>query len=104
MISGVHPPQWLFWLSVVALTSACASAVLIAADILRGRPQNMPVMNAVWPIAGLYLGPLAVAAYWDVRRAPAGDQPNGAKRHATKPFWQVFFNGCVPLRRRMHTQ
>ncbi|MDQ2947811.1 MAG: DUF4396 domain-containing protein, partial [Acidobacteriota bacterium] len=93
MISGSNPPQWLFWLSVVALTSACASAVLIAADILRARPQKMPVMNAVWPITGLYLGPLAVAAYWIFGRTPARDQPNGAKRHAAKPFWQVVFTG-----------
>ncbi|MFN8122840.1 MAG: DUF4396 domain-containing protein [Thermoleophilia bacterium] len=58
------PPAWLTALAWASLAAAVASAGLIAADIaLRGHRQRMTVMNLVWPITGLYLGPLALAAY-----------------------------------------
>lgn len=38
-------------------------AAVIAADLVR-RPQRMAVMNPVWPINALYLGPVALWAYW----------------------------------------
>ena len=40
----------------------------------------MAVMNAVWPITALYLGPLAVFSYW--RLARADGTPRGLA------FWQ----------------
>ncbi len=57
------PPTWLQVLAVVALVAGGLSALVIAADILAGRRQPMAVMNLVWPISGLYFGPLAVWAY-----------------------------------------
>lgn len=89
MISGVNPPKWLFWLSVVALTSKCASAVLIAADLLSRPSSKNAGDERCLAHDGLYLDPLAVAAYWMFGRAPTGNQHNGAKRQAAKPFWQV---------------
>jgi hypothetical protein len=31
--------------------------------VIAGHPQRMAIMNAVWPLTALYLGPLAVLAY-----------------------------------------
>jgi hypothetical protein len=47
-----------------ALAAACATALLIVYDLYgRGYRQTMAVMEAVWPITALYLGPLAWFAY-----------------------------------------
>jgi hypothetical protein len=63
------------WLTVVAwlYLSACfCSAGIIACDIaFNHRPQPMGVMNFVFPITALYLGPLALALYWRWGRAAA---------------------------------
>jgi hypothetical protein len=53
-------------LAWLALGSAFASASFIVADIwLRGYRQKMRVMEAVWPVTGLYFGALAI---WGYRR------------------------------------
>jgi Domain of unknown function (DUF4396) len=58
------PPQWLVVLSWIALGLGFASAAWILLDIRgRGYRQRMGVMEAVWPVTGLYAGPLAVGAY-----------------------------------------
>lgn len=58
------PPTWLTALSWAALAIAFASTAWIACDIYgRGYRQHMKIMEAVWPITGLYFGPAAVAAY-----------------------------------------
>jgi uncharacterized protein DUF4396 len=63
------------WLTVVAwlylsICFCCASA--IAYDIaFNHRRQPMGVMNFVFPITALYLGPLALALYWRWGRAAA---------------------------------
>lgn len=57
-------PTWLTVLAWVALAigGACAAGVL--ADIyLAGYRQRMRIMEAVWPINALQLGPLAAWAY-----------------------------------------
>jgi hypothetical protein len=83
------------WLTVVARTylSVCfACAVVIACDIfVNGRRQPMGVMNAVFPITALYLGPLALAFYWRWGRAvartarpPMSMRAPGAE---SKPWW-----------------
>jgi hypothetical protein len=63
------------WLTVVAWTylSVCfACAAGIAYDIaFNHRRQPMAVMNAVYPITALYLGPFALAFYWRWGRAAA---------------------------------
>jgi hypothetical protein len=65
------------WLTVIAWTylSVCfACAAAIGCDIaVNGRRQPMGVMNAVYPITALYLGPFALAFYW--RWARAASQP-----------------------------
>lgn len=60
------PPAWLEVLSWIALAVALASALWIVFDILvRGYRQRMWIMEVVWPVTALYLGPLAV---WGYRR------------------------------------
>jgi hypothetical protein len=63
------------WLTVVAWTylSVCfACAAAIAYDIaFNDRRQHMGVMNAVYPITALYLGPFALAFYWRWGRVAA---------------------------------
>ncbi len=58
-------------LAAVAITIALVSAGWIAWDIrIHGNRLKMPVMEVVWPVTALYLGPLAV--YWYRRwRVPA---------------------------------
>jgi hypothetical protein len=58
------PPAWLTALSWAALAAAFASTAWITYDIYgRGYRQPLPIMEAVWPVTGLYFGPAAVAAY-----------------------------------------
>ena len=62
------PPVWLTALAWAALAAAFASATWIGYDIYgRGYRQHMKIMEVVWPVTGLYFGPLAVWAYraWD---------------------------------------
>jgi hypothetical protein len=63
------------WLTVVAwfyLSVCFCSAGVIAYDIaFNHRRQPMVVMNFVFPITALYLGPLALALYWRWGRAAA---------------------------------
>ena len=63
------------WLTAVAWTylSVCfACAAGIAYDIaFNYRRQPMAVMNAVYPITALYLGPFALAFYWRWGRVAA---------------------------------
>jgi hypothetical protein len=58
------PPAWLTALAWAALAVAFASTAWIAYDIWgRGYRQHIKIMEAVWPVTGLYFGPAAVAAY-----------------------------------------
>ncbi|MQA74084.1 MAG: DUF4396 domain-containing protein [Solirubrobacterales bacterium] len=58
------PPDWLETIAWVSLALAAICAALVAWDILgRGYRQPMRIMEAVWPITALYLGPLGLLAY-----------------------------------------
>ncbi|MBO0662371.1 DUF4396 domain-containing protein [Jiella sp. MQZ9-1] len=61
-------PTWLHVLAIISLLVGALSALIIAVDIKR-HPQPMAVMNAVWPISGLYAGPLALWGYGRFGRA-----------------------------------
>ena len=58
------PPEWLTTFAWIWLGLAFASVIVMLVDIGRGYRQPMGVMNAVWPVTALYLGPVALAAYW----------------------------------------
>jgi len=55
-------PDWLRILSWVYLSVSFVCAAIIIGDELR-RPQKMMIMNFVWPITALYLGPAALWGY-----------------------------------------
>jgi hypothetical protein len=73
-------PDWLENLAKAYLATGFLCAVVIAVDLLR-RPQKMWIMNVVWPVTALYLGPLALWSYWVMGRAGGGHGDG-------KPFWQ----------------
>ncbi|QDP95408.1 DUF4396 domain-containing protein [Microlunatus elymi] len=59
-------PDWLVVLSWCGLGMGFVSAAWIVVDVfVRRYRQLMPIMEAVWPITGLYFGPVAV---WGYRR------------------------------------
>lgn len=62
-------PSWLVTLSWVATLLGGASALVVAADILRGRRQRMWIMNVVWPVTALWSGPLGAWLYFSVGRS-----------------------------------
>jgi len=58
-------PAWLVIIAWISLAVAAASALTLLFHIyVCGYRQRMPVMEAVWPVSALYLGPLAVWMYW----------------------------------------
>jgi len=72
-------PFWLHVLSIASLALGFASALTIAGDEFR-HPQQMWIMNLVWPLCGLFAGGLALWAYAAYGR---GGGPDGA----TPPLW-----------------
>jgi len=79
----------------VALGGAFLCAGAIAWDIFgRGHRQRMAIMNAVWPITALYLGPLALWGYrrrerLDQRVPAEHEQPAGFVAHARANWWPI---------------
>jgi hypothetical protein len=58
------PATWLVALSWLALAVGFACAAVILLDVYgRGYRQRMAIMEAVWPVNALYLGPLALIGY-----------------------------------------
>ena len=59
------PPTWLTVIAWIWLGLAFICSGVILVDILlRGHRQQMAVMDAVYPITALYLGPFALLLYW----------------------------------------
>ena len=81
-------PGWLTVLAWVALALGGLSAIAIAIDIFgRGHRQKMWIMEAVWPITGLYLGPLAWFAYrrWGLASSSSGKVLTGVESDYGEP-------------------
>jgi hypothetical protein len=76
-------PTWLHLLSLAALGLGLASAGGMALHEIR-RPQRMWIMNLVWPISGLYAGPIAVWAYWRYGLLSAGNGMDVARQREAK--------------------
>ena len=94
-------PDWLHTLSIVSLVVAgfCFLAVLV--DLVSGHPQQMAIMNVVWPVTALYLGPLALYGYFKWGRLSTRHAVMEAKHHGQenpgkkKPFWQLTAIGAT---------
>src|SRR2546428_9156355 len=58
-------PSWFELLAWVALGLGFASALVIVADIvLLGNWQHMAIMDLAFPLTAIYLGPIALWAYF----------------------------------------
>lgn len=84
---------WLIVLAIVSLVLAFISAGFILIDELTGDRPLMPVMKWVWPITALYMGPLAIWAYWSMDRSEPME--HGGQEHQDQPFWQAVFKGVT---------
>lgn len=88
-------PHWLLIVSWLFIALGLLSFLIIALDELAGHPQHMWIMNIVWPVTGLWAGPLAVAAYYRFGRLATKEVVMQAKEHheeppnKKKPFWAV---------------
>jgi hypothetical protein len=76
----VSIPYWLHVLAIVSLAGGFICAAVIVVDLLR-RPQQMWIMNLVWPITALYFGAVALWWYWRLGRS--------AHHQHGRPFWQT---------------
>jgi hypothetical protein len=94
-------PLWLYTLAIVSLALACVAALIVIFDELVGHPQQMWIMNIVWPVTMLWAGPLGFLAYFTVGRMSTrravesakarGDTPPSKRR----PFWQSVAVGAT---------
>lgn len=81
------PAPWLQTVAVISLLLAGLCAIVILVDIFgRGYRQKMGVMDWVWPITALYLGPFGLAFYWRVGRTASRkwEDEHGPAKH---PYW-----------------
>lgn len=95
------PPGWLENVSHAVIAVDLVCALIIAADIVAGRHQKMPIMNLVWPITALYMGPIGLWAYWAMGRPSDSGRPGGTDETSAEnggpheeshpPFWQAVF-------------
>ena len=80
-------PSWLNVLSIVSLSVAAICSAIVLIDLVR-HPQEMTIMNWVWPITALYGGPLALWMYarlgWPASREAI---KRNEGRMAEKPFY-----------------
>jgi hypothetical protein len=101
-------PHWFEVVSWATLAAGFASAVAIGSDIaLFGNRQHMTIMNFVFPLTALYMGPLAVWAYFTRGRRMSRKQMHmyaAVTRSDLEPrdsWWQVSLSdshcgaGCV---------
>jgi hypothetical protein len=83
-------PMWmadLAWMSII-LCLFCAALILL--DMAAGQRHKIAVMNWVWPLTALYLGPIAVLWHHRSSRRQHSDMEG-----AGKPFWKKVFAGAT---------
>jgi hypothetical protein len=76
--------------SIVFLWLSSFCGFVIVLDIFKGHRQAMPIMNWVWPITGLWAGPLGLWAYFRLGRssgAQTSTTPKTNKKYG-EPSWQ----------------
>jgi hypothetical protein len=83
-------PTWmddLAWTSII-LCVFCAALILL--DIASGNRHNRRVMNLVWPLTALYLGPIAMLWHHRSSRRQHSDLEG-----VNKPFWKKVFTSVT---------
>ena len=86
----VMPAPALVTLAWISLGGGVASGIVIAADVfVRGYRLKMPIMEAVWPITGLYFGPVALWGYYRFGRTTSTKWlvENHRQQPPEKPRW-----------------
>ena len=89
--------NFLTTLAVCSLILGGLCAIIILADIFR-HPQQMKIMNVVYPVTALYAGPLALLVYYKIGRKASSNgkmQMNGSMNMPEKPFWQSVIIGAL---------
>lgn len=87
--------SWLEPAAKAFILLSILSALAVWADIrLLGRRQPMKVMEAVWPLTMLYWGPIGLAFYAWLGRAPRA-MPARHHEHGTAPMWQASFKAAT---------
>ncbi|RFC65512.1 DUF4396 domain-containing protein [Fulvimarina endophytica] len=94
-------PDWLHLLAIVMILSGVTSFTLLLVTVIY-RPQHMAIMNVVWPVTGLYAGPLALWGYYrygslardDIARA-AMERGEPMPHKERTPFWASVGKGAT---------
>ncbi len=104
-LKGVRAIDTIRIISYITIIIGIISALVILIDVMKN-PQPMTIMNIVWPIQGLYLGPFAIWFYWVMGRSKANSNHSDhdhehdhssheghdhESMHGDKPFWQSVF-------------
>jgi hypothetical protein len=87
-------PSWFELLAWVALGLGFASALVIVADVVvLGNWQDMAIMDLAFPLTALYMGPIALWAYFARGRRMSRKRMNmhaaGMNEGARDSWWQV---------------
>ena len=88
-------------IAIISLIIGFLCALIIAIHIIAGNQQKMMIMNFVYPITGLYTGPLALLFYFVIGKKSSKknmEQQQKANRkveHEKKPFWQSVVIGTL---------
>jgi hypothetical protein len=83
-------PTWmddLAWSSII-LCVFCAALIIL--DIASGYRHRIAVMNWVWPLTALYLGPIAILWHHRSSRRQHSDLEG-----VNKPFWKKVFTAAA---------
>lgn len=85
------------YVAIFSVVLGIISFAIILIDILRGNKQKMMIMNYVYPITGLYAGPLAVWVYFTIGRTSTKNamQKDKDGKKAKKPFWKSVVVGVL---------
>jgi uncharacterized protein DUF4396 len=79
------PPTWLTVIAWISLAAGLLTGGLILYDIYgRGYRQQMAVMEVVWPVTALYLGPLA---WWGYGRWGRLNSPRYQRQTCARPMY-----------------
>src|SRR2546426_11370801 len=91
-------PSWFELLAWVALGLGFASALVIVADVVvLGNWQHMAIMNLAFPLTALYMGPIALWAYFARGRRMSRKRMHthaaGMKEGPRDSLWQGALSG-----------
>src|SRR5256712_8926644 len=96
-------PTWFELLAWVALGLGFASALVIVADVVvLGNWQHMAIMDLAFPLTALYMGPIALWAYFARGRRMSRKRMHmhtaGMEEGARDSLWQGGRSGQPPVR------